>query len=157
MGRPKRDPTKKAVGRPRKYNSAAALQRAVNLYFMSISTRRPVVIDDLAVVDEAGEPLLQTIWLRPPTVAGLCRHLGIDRSTWANYCDKEQYPEYQDVTGGARIIMEEYLEEELLTRDKPNGVIFNLRANYGWNDKAAQGADNTVHVVLEGAGEGWSE
>ena len=151
-----RDPKAKTVGRPRKYGSELALRRAVNGYFASISIQRPVTIDEETIRDEAGKPILQTLWLRPPTVAGLCRWLGIDRSTWANYCNKDLHPEFQAVTKGAQAILEEYLEEELLSRDKPNGVIFNLRANYGWNDKAGETEKPAVRVVLEKA-EGWEE
>ncbi len=73
----------------------------------------------------------------PPTVGGLCRHLGIHRSTWADYCDPEKHPELQEVTAYARETMEAFLEDALLTRSgkELKGVIFSLQNNYGYTER----------------------
>lgn len=72
----------------------------------------------------------------PPSIAGLCLQLGIDRSTWQNYADPALHPELADVAAEARARIEAYLEQELLTREKGlQGIIFNLQNNYGWRQK----------------------
>lgn len=89
------------------------------------------------VRNRAGEEMRRLEYLIPPTVGGLCRHLGISRDTWAAYCDREQYPEFSDTTTQARERMRAYLEDELLTREGKNvrGIIFNLQANYGMSER----------------------
>ena len=78
-----------------------------------------------------------TEYLVPPTVGGLCEHLKIHRSTWAEYCDPEIHPEFSDTTTRARGRMREYLEQQLLTRPGKDikGVIFSLENNYGYQDR----------------------
>lgn len=121
------------AGRKKKYNGRT-LYRKIESYFMSISqTAAAMTENGVLIYSDLGEPIQVITYVVPPTVAGLCRYLGIDRRTWANYQDAEQYPELQDAVHMARDRMEEYLETELLTRDKNvRGVIFNLQNNYSW-------------------------
>lgn len=107
------------VGRPKKYTKKG-LETAVEGYFASIS----------------GGEAWEAEYKRPPTVSGLCLYLGIDRSTWQNYADPKLHPELQEITAYAKMRMEAYLEEQLLTREKNvQGLIFNLQNNYGWREK----------------------
>lgn len=125
-----------AVGRPRKY-VARTLEAAIERYFASIS-RTEKVCDEAGNVlyNDLGEAIVATVYVVPPKVSGLCLYLGIDRSTWANYCDAEQHPELASVVQRAQMQMEDYLVGELLTRTKGvQGVIFNLQNNYGWREK----------------------
>ena len=109
------------AGRPKKYTNKG-LEKAVEGYFASISRDER----------EAWE----AEYKRPPTVSGLCLYLGIDRSTWRNYADPRLHPEFREVAAYARMRMEAYLEEQLLTREKNvQGLIFNLQNNYGWREK----------------------
>lgn len=113
---------KMGAGRPKKYTKKG-LEKAVEEYFSSISR------------DADGE-VWAAEYKRPPTVSGLCLYLGIDRSTWQNYADRELHPEFQEITAYAKMRMEAYLEEQLLTREKNvQGLIFNLQNNYGWREK----------------------
>lgn len=124
-------------GRPRAYQSKEQLGRAVGRYFDSI-TRTVKVLDDAgeAVLSDGGEPILVTEFVRPPSVSAMCLFLGIDKSTWANYCDNARCPEFKDVTAWAKMRMEAYLEEQLSMREKGvQGIIFNLQNNYGWRQK----------------------
>ena len=128
MGRPK------GPGRPRTYRTAAALEKAIDGYFSSIS--RTVVLKDLTgdpVLNDEGQQIRTREYLIPPSVQGLSLHLGIDRRTWLNYCDPEQHPEFSAVTARTQLRLEEYLVRESLTREKGlHGVTFNLEHNYGW-------------------------
>lgn len=124
------------AGRPKKYTKAG-LQKAVDGYFASIS--RTVTARDEAgdlMYNDAGWEIKITQYIRPPSVSGLCLHLGIDRSTWQNYGDARLHPELAGVVAQARVRMEAYLEEQLITREKNvQGLIFNLQNNYGWREK----------------------
>lgn len=124
------------AGRPKKYTKKS-LQQAVDGYFASISRKVQALDDDGEVIrNDAGEPIWVTEYVRPPSVSGLCLYLGIDRSTWQNYANQELHPELAGVTAQARVRMEAYLEEQLLTREKNvQGLIFNLQNNYGWREK----------------------
>lgn len=112
--------TTMGAGRPKKYTKKG-LEKAVNGYFASISR---------------GGDVWAAEYTRPPTVSGLCLYLGIDRSTWQNYSDPKLHPEFREITAYAKMRMEAYLEEQLLTREKNvQGLIFNLQNNYGWREK----------------------
>lgn len=124
------------MGKRRAYTGKTLLN-AVKKYFRGISTTRPAR-DEMGekIQSDLGKEILLTIYIEPPTVTGLCRHLGIDRRTWSNYADEEQYPEMREAVQYARDRMEEYLERELLTREKQvRGIIFNLQNNYGWRER----------------------
>ena len=124
------------AGRPKKYTKKG-LEKAVEGYFASISRKVQVLDEDgEAVCNDAGESIWVMEYVRPPTVSGLCLYLGIDRSTWQNYADRALHPELQEITAYAKLRLETYLEEQLLTREKNvQGLIFNLQNNYGWREK----------------------
>lgn len=124
------------AGRPKKY-SKKSLEQAVEGYFSSISRTVDVRDEDGGTVfNDAGDPIRVVEYVRPPSVGGLCLYLGIDRSTWQNYADRTLHPELAEITAYARMRMETYLEEQLLTREKNvQGLIFNLQNNYGWREK----------------------
>lgn len=120
-----------ARGRPRKY-TARGFQKAVKKYFHSIS----VEVVNAEVRNINGDPITRIMYAIPPTISGLCLALGIDRSTWQNYADPVENPEYAKVCESVRLRIEAYLEEQLLTREKSvQGIIFNLSNNFGWSEK----------------------
>ncbi len=137
------------AGREKKY-TAKALCESVEKYFASICRTAPVtelvptgelderghkIFELQPVMNDLNEIMLRKEYVIPPTVSGLCEYLGIHRSTWANYCDKDLHPEFFDTTTRARGRMRAYLEEQLLTRKDVRGVIFDLQNNYGYSEK----------------------
>ena len=139
------------MGRPKKY-TPRTLKTAVEKYFDSISREIGMtekvdtgerdssghkIYKDEPVLNKCGEQVRITEYLIPPTVGGLCEALGIHRSTWAEYCDQDQHPEFSDTTTRARGRMREYLEQQLLIRSGRDvkGVIFSLQNNYGYADR----------------------
>lgn len=85
------------MSRPRKY-TPNTLKKAVNGYFDSISRLVPltekrdtgrkdrdghVIYEEVPVLNRLGVQATVLEYLVPPTVGGLCEHLGIHRSTWA--------------------------------------------------------------------------
>lgn len=134
------------MSRPRKY-TPNTLKKAVNGYFDSISRLVPltekrdtgrkdrdghVIYEEVPVLNRLGVQATVLEYLVPPTVGGLCEHLGIHRSTWADYCDAQLHPEFSDTTTHARGRMRAWLEEQLLTRKDVKGIVFDLQNNYGY-------------------------
>jgi len=64
-------------------------------------------------------------------MAGLARHLDVDRKTIINYGNKE---DYFHTIKRARARVEEFLEQRLYG-NTVTGVIFNLKNNFDWKDK----------------------
>ena len=124
------------MSRPRKY-TPNTLKKAVNGYFDSISRLVPLTEKkNTGRKDGDGHVIYEEVpVLVPPTVGGLCEHLGIHRSTWADYCDAQLHPEFSDTTTHARGRMRAWLEEQLLTRKDVKGIVFDLQNNYGYHDK----------------------
>ena len=137
------------MGRPKKY-TPRTLKKAVEDYFDGITrevgltekmdTGRKdsaghTIYEDKPVKNRRGELVKVTEYLVPPTVGGLCEHLGIHRSTWAEYCDDRLHPEFSDTTTRTRGRMRDYLEMQLLTRKDVKGVIFSLQNNYGYTER----------------------
>lgn len=138
------------AGRPKKYKTAAALWKAVEGYFTSISRTETAAewvdtgekdawghpVKELQEMKtDKGEPITYRRYVLPPTVSGLCQALGIHRSTWWEYCDGDKYPEFQDVVTMAQERICGWNEEQLVTRKDVRGIIFALQNNYGWKQK----------------------
>ena len=163
-------------GRPRKYKTNKSLLEAVNGYFTSISRTRVLTekviklrpdekgqlqtvydkygheeLESVPVKNDLGEPIRVTEFLIPPTVGGLCEHLGISRETWSDYCDSEAHPEFSDTTAYARGRMRGWNETELLVRKEVKGIIFNLENNYGYKNRLEVMGGN-VEEFLKHAG-----
>ena len=152
------------AGREKKY-TAKALRENVENYFASICRTATVtelvptgelderghkILELQPVMNDLNEIMLRKEYIIPPTVSGLCEYLGIHRSTWANYCDKDLHPEFFDTTTRARGRMRAYLEEQLLTRKDVRGVIFDLQNNYGYTEKREIELGHEAKKVLGG-------
>ena len=107
-----------AAGRPKKYTKKK-LREETERYFRSISRTIPARDDTGGIIrNDDGDEIQLLQYVVPPSIAGLCLQLGIDRSTWQNYADPTLHPELADVAAEARARIEAYLEQELLTREK---------------------------------------
>lgn len=155
------------MSRPRKY-TPNTLKKAVNGYFDSISRLVPltekrntgrkdsdghVIYEEVPVLNRLGVQATVLEYLVPPTVGGLCEHLGIHRSTWADYCDAQLHPEFSDTTTHARGRMRAWLEEQLLTRKDVKGIVFDLQNNYGYYPLlASRGKRRLFRTLTKGNG-----
>lgn len=151
------------AGRKPKYSSAKQLEEAVNAYFAGISYQAPAVVSTpTGEVDEQGnvkyktmmltrghgdlnspergKPITVTKWLRPPSMAGLCLHLGISKETWSNYAGQDKF---RAVVERTKARMEDYWTERLEGKGA-NGARFALSSCYGWS-----GERGTVQVEGE--------
>lgn len=127
---------KMGAGRPKKYTKKS-LKDAVDKYFKSIScTHFAKDLSGEEIINDNGEKVKVTSFVIPPSITGLCLYLGIDRSTFQNYLERDRHLDLYPIATQAKARIEEYLERQLLTRDKGlQGIIFNLQNNYGWKDK----------------------
>ena len=109
------------------------LARKVDEYFDSIT--RDVPLEDLhgdPVLNRLGQQVVVLKYIVPPSIASLCIYLGIVKQTWQNY---KNIDIFKDICAQAKLRIEAYLMHELDTRDKPNGVIFDLQNNFGMSEK----------------------
>lgn len=123
------------------------LAAAVDLYFNSIRRERPATelrptgeytkngmpkMERREILDGNGAPVLIEEWIVPPTITKLCLKLGISKVTWSEYSKK---PKYASICEYAKEICRGYLEEELLTRDRVDGIKFALQYAYDCKEK----------------------
>lgn len=154
--------------RTKKYETAAALLKAVDKYFDKISgmvdvTEVVMLMDDdghpvigkkgpvyvqQKVYDKKGNVRQRLQYYVPPSLAALCLDIGISQVTWAAYTDDA---ELGPVCEYAKLKVEAYLTEQVNIRDRPQGVIFNLQNNYGWRERSEHTAkiqDETDGISL---------
>lgn len=124
---------RKKVGRKIKYETRTKLSKAVTDYFSSISFELPCTDDNgEPIYNLDGEEIVLVKYIVPPSVQDLCLFLRIDRKTFENYSKRE---EFADICEEAKLRIEAYLTEQLNTRDRPQGIMFNLENNFGWKKK----------------------
>ena len=128
------------------------LAAAVDEYFKSITRLRAatervdsgerddkghVKYEQREMLNQNGEPVMLVEYIIPPTVEDLSAYLGIHRSTWSNYCDEKEHPEFFDTTTRARGRIRAYLHRELLTREGKDikGIMFDLQNNYDYKER----------------------
>lgn len=138
-------------GQPKAY-TPRTLKKAVERYFASISRTVPVtepiptgkldryghpVFEYVQVKNCLGEDVYKTEYLIKPSCAGLARFLGIHRSTWDNYHDKDVYPEFQDVVEDAEDRIFAWTHEQLLTRSGKDvkGIVVELEHSWGYKQE----------------------
>lgn len=133
------------MGRKKTYTEKT-LRKAVKKYFASI-TREVEITERVPtgkkdkmghevyrvekVYNSLGEVAKMTEYLVPPTVGGLCRHLGIHGSTWSRWSDSEKFPEFQDIIEAAEDTIMTWKKEQVLVRKNVKGLIWDLEVNHG--------------------------
>lgn len=152
------------MGAPKKYDEKS-LDRAVRKYFDSITRdvavteKKPTgekdrmgheIYELVPVLNKLGKQVIVTEYVVPPSVGDLSAFLGIHRSTWDNYCDREKYPEFFDTTTRAMGRIHAYLERESLTRRGKDlkGILFNLENNFGYKERLEM-TNDTVEGFLQ--------
>ena len=92
-----------------KYKTEEALKKGIDDYFKNCDDRE-----------------------RPYTMSGLALHLGIDRNTLINYGKRESF--YALVKEAKDRVQASIEENAFAGKYNSTFSIFNLKANYGWND-----------------------
>lgn len=82
-----------------------------------------------------------------PNIAGLALYLGFtDRKMISEYFNK--YPEFQEVIGYIKLYMEDKLLIKLENKETATaGVIFNLKCNFGYNDKQQEESEKINNMA----------
>lgn len=132
-----------AGGRPKKYSNVDEMQVLIDEYFESCFTDKPIE-------DKEGNVIgVERVQVRPYTITGLAIALDLDRDSLLNY---QKDSEFFGTISRAKLKCHNYAEELSMTSKNPNGVIFNLKNNYGWKDKTeseitgANGADFVIKI-----------
>ena len=150
MGQEEHKGGKPVAARQRQTSTSKALMRQVRQYLDSIS--RTVDVTELqptGEVDKKGNPICERKpvyndrgeiirtreYVIPPTLTGICLHLGITPGKWKQWCDHQTYPELEEATEWVTGILQAWSEEQLLTRKDVKGVVFHLQNNYGYAQK----------------------
>lgn len=159
-------------GRKKKYGTVKELAQAVDAYWNSISYEKPAVIctptgevgedgsikyatkmltmneDGSVKLDGTGKPKTITEYLEPPSVAGLCVFLGISKETWTDYAKDEKL---SPVCIRFKLRLEKYLLGRLNSEKGKNvqGIIFNLKNNFGYADKVEHSGATAVRIAME--------
>jgi hypothetical protein len=97
------------MGRPLKFKTAKELEAKIQAYF-----------------DECDKNH------KPITVSGLAYALNTNRQTLINYANKA---EFFDTVMRAKERIEAFVEESLWTPKVAQGVMFNLKNNFGWHER----------------------
>ena len=113
-----KEKTKNPVGRPRKYKNVEELQLLIDEYFLTCDQMH-----------------------RPYTITGLALFLDMDRQSLLRY-EKEYKDEFCYTIKRAKERVQEFVECCLFKKGIAPGVIFNLKNNFGWEEK--QNIDATV-------------
>lgn len=115
------------TGRPRIYENAEEMQKAIDNYFEYIKGQKGKPFVD----DKGGIHTTWDRWPEPATITGLALFLGFsDRQSLYDYQERQ---EFSCIIKRARTLVEcEY--EKKLSLQSPAGAIFALK-NMGWKDK----------------------
>lgn len=95
----------------------------------------------------AGDEIMETVWYAAPTIAGLCLHIGVNKSTfyrWLRYreADGKDKARLRDAAMEIEAVIEDYLTQQSFDKTASRGAIAQLEHNY-WrsgNGPTAAGA-----------------
>lgn len=154
----------------KRYKTPAAFARAVQRYFDAIRVVQPLIVAEpdykmqadgtygveldafghpkkrfVQKIAADGSPAMEELWIKKPSMAGLCLFLGIHRSTWAEYGKKEGYA---DTVERARGRVEDYLAGKVLEKSSAAGAKFSLQHNCGWKERQEISLDEKTREAV---------
>lgn len=122
------------AGRPLKFGSVKELQQKVDEYFRLCDERTETVL-------YKGRPF-EVSNPRPYTITGLALHLDTTRDTLLDYENEKHEGQdpllqkaFSDTIKNAKLKIHTFAEESLWQPKIATGVIFNLKNNWGWQDR----------------------
>lgn len=113
------------VGRPRKYQNVEELEQLIEEYFSKCDETK-----------------------RPYTITGLALYLDMDRKSLLRY-EKDYEDEFCHTIKRAKERVQEFVECCLFKKGIAQGIIFNLKNNFGWqeNQKVDATVNNKVVII----------
>jgi hypothetical protein len=162
------------AGRPLKFKSVRALQKAINAYFEScFDYQHDAFGNRLVEKDENGHPITDDDGnkayimkqVKPFTITGLANALDTTRELLVRWEDgkyddqdedltdeqrnhNEQIATFSNTIKRAKQICYEYTEEALFNRGSATGAIFSLKNNWDWNKDTIIGAEEPARRDL---------
>lgn len=133
------------MSRPLKFQSVEELQQMIDNYFESCYEESWYLSDGKweAEYDRFGNVVKNRV--KPFTITGLASFLGTSRRTLLNYEDKD---EFFHTIRAAKDKIEAFAEESLWQPKIATGVMFNLKNNFGWEEKTSvQSSGETTHNI----------
>ena len=118
------------------YKTPKQFESAVKRYFNRITVR--VQLKDehgQALKNIKGKPVTVERFAVPPDLGALALSMGLTERTWRNYAHAEGYEDYHPICEWAKQKVKAYLMEQLNTRERTQGVQFNLANNFGMTGK----------------------
>lgn len=122
-------------GRPLKFKSVEELQIKIDEYFKSCWRQKlDMWGNPIFIKDDKGKKTKERVMeqFKAYTVTGLAVFLDTSRETLIDYQGKKKY---SDTIKRAKERCQSYSEEFLYTGKNPAGAIFNLKTNFGYQDK----------------------
>lgn len=130
------------MGKPLKFKSPEELAKRIDEYFHYCDTHTTIEVMKNGERVEVPDP-------KPYTVSGLAYYLGTTRRTLLDYEAKND--EYFHTIRAAKAKIEAFVEESLWTPKIAQGVVFNLKNNFGWKEQQDinMSGDLDIHVSLD--------
>lgn len=113
------------MARPLMFETVEELSERISEYFHQCDTNIKVRFTKDGDPIEVPDP-------KPYTISGLAYFLGTNRQTLLNYEERE---EFVDTIRAAKARIEAFVEESLWTPKIAQGVVFNLKNNFGWKEQ----------------------
>lgn len=137
--------TKNPWGRPPKFNSVEELEQIISKYFDSISEERQVGHYNKdnefePTLNKLWEPIYSTYYHEIPSILWMCEYIWIHRDTLLEY---EKKTGFSDTIKKYKARVERYNADSLFREKNVTGIIFNLKNNFGWEDKIVNDNTNT--------------
>ena len=136
------------AGRPLKFTTVEKLATACDAYFESCWEERTETVNAEIVKGEYKEAksIKKRVQVRPYTITGLALFLDTTRDVLLDYENLEERKEYSNTIKRAKLRCQNYAEEYLYYGKNPAGAMFNLKANYKWEDKQHIETSGTVII-----------
>ena len=139
---------KHAGGRPPLFKDASELEKRIEDYFQKC---QPEILKDQngdMIISKSGLPAVK---LNPPTITGLALYLGFC-SRQSIYDYENRNDEFSYIIKRARLMCENFIEENAYSGNIPPApAIFALK-NYGWKDTQDWnlGGGMNLNIVIKG-------
>lgn len=121
-------------GRPRYYENTEQLVEAIDAYFNSCWGEKTVTKKDAD-----GNTIEETtpVQIKPYTMSGLAYYLGLTTEGLRLYHHR---PDYKPIIDDAKMLVEQYTEEQLFRKEQVSGIIFSMTNNFrdSWSSRTHQ-------------------
>ena len=127
-----------------KYKTGKAFLKKSREYINSIKYEKTLMAGNAPVLNMLGKPIVTVEYAVPPNTADWAAYLGIDKQTLTQSY-RQRYP---DEYAAIKLELEAYTVRELMTRERVDGIKFNLMNNYGWKDSRRLGLDEDTAKAM---------